>query len=175
MQVRGADVERVKERCLPSGLDLPLLEEFDYSGAAAAARRRLLASQAKECDIDMDANDDNCGDSGEDIVASFYLRQTTKLREYQKTAISKIFAHGAARSGIVVLPCGAGKSLCGVAIAERLKRSTLVLCISAVSVDQWVSQFRLWTTLPNGAVARCTADYKESWADGVHSGVLVTT
>jgi DNA excision repair protein ERCC-3 len=46
-----------------------------------------------------------------------------------------------------VLPCGAGKSLVGVAAAARVKKATLVLCTSSVSVDQWAHQFTLWTNL----------------------------
>ena len=51
------------------------------------------------------------------------------------------------RSGIIVLPCGAGKSLVGVAAAARVKKSCLCLCTSSVSVDQWRHQFLLWTNL----------------------------
>ena len=50
-------------------------------------------------------------------------------------------------AGIIVLPCGAGKSLVGVAAAARVKKATLVLCTSSVSVDQWAHQFTLWTNL----------------------------
>lgn len=52
---------------------------------------------------------------------------------------------GLAAAGIIVLPCGAGKSLVGVAAAARVKKATLVLCTSSVSVDQWAHQFSLWT------------------------------
>lgn len=56
----------------------------------------------------------------------------------------------ARRSGIIVLPCGAGKSLVGVAAAMRVKKSCLCLCTSSVSVDQWRHQFLLWTNLQVG-------------------------
>jgi superfamily II DNA or RNA helicase len=58
-----------------------------------------------------------------------------------------MFGNSRARSGIIVLPCGAGKSLVGVSAAARIKKSTLVLCTNAVSVDQWKYQFQLWTSL----------------------------
>lgn len=178
--VRGPAVERIKQRCLPDGVDMPLLEEFDFSGTAEAARHRLLTSKIErgpQAVSEGDGDDsDEVEDDGSNVVAEFYLKPTTKLREYQKIALAKIFAHGVARSGIVVLPCGAGKSLCGVAIAERMKRSTLVLCINNVSVDQWHGQFKMWTKLPPGALARCTADHKESWSDEyANGGVLITT
>jgi DNA excision repair protein ERCC-3 len=53
-----------------------------------------------------------------------------------------------------VLPCGAGKSLVGVAAAARVKKGVLVLCTSSVSVDQWAHQFRLWTNLQEHQVTK---------------------
>lgn len=57
-------------------------------------------------------------------------------------------------AGIIVLPCGAGKSLVGVAAAARVKKPTLVLCTSSVSVDQWAHQFTLWTNLDPDEVVK---------------------
>ena len=59
-----------------------------------------------------------------------------------------MFGNGRARSGIIVLPCGAGKSLTGVTAASTIKRSTIVMCINNSSVNQWREQFLTWTTLP---------------------------
>lgn len=56
--------------------------------------------------------------------------------------------------GIIVLPCGAGKSLVGVAAAARVKKSCLCLCTSSVSVDQWRHQFKLWSNLQDHQVIR---------------------
>ena len=58
-----------------------------------------------------------------------------------------MFGNGRARSGIIVLPCGAGKSLTGVTAATTIKKSTIILCINNVSVHQWKEQFMIWTTL----------------------------
>ena len=49
-----------------------------------------------------------------------------------------------ARSGIIVLPCGAGKTLTGVSAACTIGKRTLVLCTSAVAVEQWRSEFLRW-------------------------------
>ena len=49
-------------------------------------------------------------------------------------------------------PDSSGKSLTGVAAAARIHKSVLVLCTSAVSVDQWKQQFLLWSTLPEHQV-----------------------
>lgn len=83
------------------------------------------------------------------MLASHVLR-TCHLREtgwapYQP--LNRTWLHTALPAGIIVLPCGAGKSLVGVAAAARVKKATLVLCTSSVSVDQWAHQFTLWTNL----------------------------
>lgn len=58
-----------------------------------------------------------------------------------------MFGNGRARSGIIVLPCGAGKSLTGVTAAQTIKKSTMVICPNNVSVKQWRDQFTSWTTV----------------------------
>ena len=89
-----------------------------------------------------------------------------------------MFGNGRARSGIVVLPCGAGKTLVGVAAASRVHKGTLVLCNSTIGVMQWCDQFCRWTVL--GAtkesgmrVVPFTAGSKETLPEG--ACVLVTT
>lgn len=62
--------------------------------------------------------------------------------------------HPSPAAGIIVLPCGAGKSLVGVAAAARVKKSCLCLCTSSVSVDQWSHQFTLWTNLGENDVVK---------------------
>ena len=58
-----------------------------------------------------------------------------------------MFGNGRGRSGVIVLPCGAGKTLTGVTIACTVKKRILVLCTSSVAVEQWINQFKLWSTL----------------------------
>lgn len=60
-------------------------------------------------------------------------------------------------TGIIVLPCGAGKSLVGVAASSRIKKSVLCLVTNSVSVDQWKHQFKLWTGLQDHQIARSAA------------------
>jgi len=101
------------------------------------------------------------------------LKPSTKIRAYQEKSLSKMFGNGRARSGIIVLPCGAGKTLTAIVAASTVKRSTLVLCTNATAVSQWKAQFALWTTLPASRVSLFTADVKED----LHKecGVLITT
>lgn len=63
------------------------------------------------------------------------LKSTTQIRAYQEQSLSKMFSNGRARSGVIVLPCGAGKTLAGILAACTLKKSTMILCTSGVSVE----------------------------------------
>ena len=58
-----------------------------------------------------------------------------------------MFGNSRARSGIIVLPCGAGKSLTGVTAASTVKRATIILCINNASVKQWREEFLRWTNI----------------------------
>lgn len=66
-----------------------------------------------------------------------------------------------ARSGIIVLPCGAGKTLVGITAACTIRKSCIVLCTSGVSVMQWKQQFLQWSTINEKQISVFTADQKE--------------
>jgi DNA excision repair protein ERCC-3 len=101
------------------------------------------------------------------------LKPNTKIRAYQEKSLRKMFGNGRARSGIIVLPCGAGKTLTGVTAASTIKKSTLVLCTSGVSVMQWKYQFQLWTDIDSKHISCFTSATKEPInPDGC---VLITT
>ncbi len=74
------------------------------------------------------------------LFISIDLRPTALLRPYQEKSLRKMFGNGRARSGVIVLPCGAGKSLVGVTACCTVRKRCLVLCNSAVSVEQWKTQ-----------------------------------
>jgi DNA excision repair protein ERCC-3 len=101
------------------------------------------------------------------------LKPTTVIRPYQEKSLSKMFGNGRARSGIIVLPCGAGKSLVGITAACTVKKSTLVLCTSGVSVEQWRHQFKLWSNVEDKMISRFTSDNKEKFSSV--SGITITT
>ncbi|KAK3004820.1 hypothetical protein RJ639_017933 [Escallonia herrerae] len=101
------------------------------------------------------------------------LKPQAQPRPYQEKSLSKMFGNGRARSGIIVLPCGAGKSLVGVSAACRIRKSCLCLATNAVSVDQWAFQFKLWSTIRDEQICRFTSDSKERFRG--NAGVVVTT
>jgi len=84
-----------------------------------------------------------------------------------------MFGNGRARSGIIVLPCGAGKTLTGVTAAQTIKKSVVCLCTNAVSVLQWKYQFKLWTNIPDENICVFTSDKKDDLPSG--GCVLITT
>lgn len=54
-----------------------------------------------------------------------------------------MFGNSRARSGVIVLPCGAGKTLVGVTAATTINKRCLCLATSNVSVEQWRAQFKV--------------------------------
>ena len=61
------------------------------------------------------------------------------VRDYQREAADVFYAGGDVRggSGVIVLPCGAGKTIVGIAAMALLQKSTLVLTTSITAVKQW--------------------------------------
>ncbi|KAJ2708942.1 DNA repair helicase RAD25, partial [Coemansia spiralis] len=101
------------------------------------------------------------------------LKPATTIRSYQEISLSKMFSNGRARSGIIVLPCGAGKTLVGITAACTIKKSVLCLCTSSVSVMQWKQQFMQWSTIKEEQIALFTSDVK-MWFQG-DAGLVITT
>ncbi|KAJ3386873.1 hypothetical protein HDU92_002221, partial [Lobulomyces angularis] len=92
------------------------------------------------------------------------LKSTTTLRPYQEKSLSKMFGDGRARSGIIVLPCGSGKTLVGVTAACTIKKSCLVLCTSSVSVEQWAREFKTWSSVNHQKISKFTSNNKEMFS-----------
>ncbi|KPI38009.1 DNA repair helicase RAD25 [Cyphellophora attinorum] len=101
------------------------------------------------------------------------LKASTQIRPYQEKALSKMFGNGRGKSGIIVLPCGAGKTLVGITAACHIKKSVMVLCTSAMSTHQWANEFRKWSEIDEQDIAVFTANDKKQFARD--SGVLVST
>ncbi|KFM57356.1 DNA excision repair protein haywire, partial [Stegodyphus mimosarum] len=100
------------------------------------------------------------------------LRPLAILRPYQEKSLRKMFGNGRARSGIIVLPCGAGKSLVGVTACCTVRKRCLVLCNSGVSVEQWKTQFKMWSTADDSMICRFTSDAKDK---PMGCGICITT
>lgn len=80
------------------------------------------------------------------------------LRPYQREAVEAFWAGG---SGVVVLPCGAGKTLVGAAAMARSSTTTLVLVTNAVSARQWKDELVRFTSLGADEVGEYSGSRKE--------------
>ena len=80
------------------------------------------------------------------------------LRAYQQEAADS-FWHGG--SGVVVLPCGAGKTLVGAAAMARAQATTLILVTNTVSARQWKSELVRRTSLTEDEIGEYSGAKKE--------------
>src|SRR5690606_28808985 len=80
------------------------------------------------------------------------------LRPYQTEAVDG-FWHGG--SGVVVLPCGAGKTLVGAAAMAKAQATTLILVTSTVAARQWKDELLARTTLTADEVGEYSGARKE--------------
>jgi DNA excision repair protein ERCC-3 len=85
------------------------------------------------------------------------------LRPYQEEAVAVFHAGGSVKggSGVVVLPCGAGKTLVGIGTMARVLRKTLVLTTSLTAVRQWKSELLDKTDLGPEMVGEYTGEVKD--------------
>lgn len=121
-------------------IDFPLIEEYDFR------------NDKKLREINME------------------LKNNIIIRTYQEISLNKMFGNGRGRSGIIVLPCGSGKTLVGITAICTIKKPTLVLCTSAVSVEQWKAQIKEFTNVQDQDVACFTSERKE-----ISDSVIVST
>ena len=81
-----------------------------------------------------------------------------QLRAYQREA-AESFWHGG--SGVVVLPCGAGKTLVGAAAMAEAKATTLILVTNTVSARQWKDELVRRTSLTEEEIGEYSGSVKE--------------
>src|SRR5437899_10476174 len=84
-------------------------------------------------------------------------------RAYQYAAAAAFYAGGAPSggSGVVVLPCGAGKTMVGLAAMADIQRATLILTPNTVAVRQWINEIIDKTDIPPEMVGEYTGDRKD--------------
>ncbi|WP_027341874.1 DNA repair helicase XPB [Hamadaea tsunoensis] len=80
------------------------------------------------------------------------------LRAYQQEAVEHFEAGG---SGVVVLPCGAGKTLVGAAAMASAKATTLILVTNTVAARQWRRELLARTTLTEDEIGEYSGERKE--------------
>ena len=80
------------------------------------------------------------------------------IRDYQTNAVNKFWDGG---SGVVVLPCGAGKTIVGAAAMARAKTNTLILVTNTVAARQWRAELLKRTTLTEEEIGEYSGSIKE--------------
>ena len=85
------------------------------------------------------------------------------LRDYQQQAVDAFWMEGSERggNGVVVLPCGAGKTIVGIGVMARARTQTLILSTNVTAVRQWVAEILDKTTLSEEDVGEYTGEAKE--------------
>ena len=172
-------LHRVDGQLRLSTLDRPLLEEL----ARQRGVRDYLGERIDETSFAVD--DAHRGVLKQGLIASGYpaedlagytagaalplgLRshmssgQEFQVRDYQQGAVDAFYAGGDARggSGVIVLPCGAGKTIVGLAAMAALKSETLILTTSTTAVEQWKREIIDKTDIDPGLVGTYTGDSK---------------
>lgn len=97
------------------------------------------------------------------------LRETTlegrefKLRDYQKEAAQVFYASGSERggSGVIVLPCGSGKTVIGLATMALVQTKTLILTPNISASRQWIREICDKTDLTLDQVKEYSGEVKE--------------
>ena len=86
-----------------------------------------------------------------------------QLRPYQEDAVAAFYMGGGVSggSGVVVLPCGAGKTVVGIGAMAAVQRATLILTPNTVAVRQWIAELLDKTTLTPDQVGEYTGERKD--------------
>ena len=86
------------------------------------------------------------------------VQKDWKIRHYQELA-AEGFWHGG--SGVVVLPCGAGKTIVGAAAMAHAKATTLILVTNTIAARQWREELLKRTTLNEDEIGEYSGAKKE--------------
>jgi DNA excision repair protein ERCC-3 len=98
-----------------------------------------------------------------DLRAVTRSGRTFSLRHYQEEAAAAFHARGSVHggSGVIVLPCGAGKTIVGLAAMAQVQSSTLILAPSITAVRQWIAEILDKTSLQQDQVGEYTGVLKQ--------------
>ena len=107
--------------------------------------------------------DDQAGyQDGSEMSFGLATDDSFQLRDYQGKAAAAFHMGGSdlGGCGVVVLPCGAGKTVVGIAAMDLLQTNTLILTTNTVAVRQWVREILQKTTLSEEQVGEYTGEHK---------------
>jgi DNA excision repair protein ERCC-3 len=86
-----------------------------------------------------------------------------ELRSYQQQSVDAFYKGGSVfgGSGVIVLPCGAGKTVVGMGAMSAVQQETLILTTNVTAVRQWIEELIDKTTLTRGQVGEYSGEVKE--------------
>ncbi|MBF0288723.1 MAG: helicase-associated domain-containing protein [SAR324 cluster bacterium] len=86
-----------------------------------------------------------------------------QIRDYQKDAIDAFYHAGqnTGGNGIIVLPCGSGKTIIGLGVISQISNHTLIITTNNISVRQWNQELVNKTDLSNDKIGEFTGQKKE--------------
>jgi DNA excision repair protein ERCC-3 len=86
-----------------------------------------------------------------------------KLRKYQIEAVDAFYAGGSKRggSGVIVLPCGSGKTIIGIGCISKCATMTLILATNITALRQWRQQLLDKTTISDDDIGEYSGEHKE--------------
>lgn len=105
----------------------------------------------------------------EGAAYGFNLRGTTlsgrnfSMRDYQRKSVDVFHAGGSKQggSGVIVLPCGAGKTIVGMGIMQLVGANTLILVTNTLSIRQWKNEILDKTDIPEEDIGEYSGEKKE--------------
>lgn len=155
LEVARSTRANVKEKAL--GIGIPIIDEISF----------VLDSSSIESEIEEPAG----------IIrmkkVPVVLTRNANVRDYQSMSCSKLYWDSfKGHSGILILPCGAGKTLIGITAMATLQQPCIIFCQSTLAATQWVEQIKSWTNLSQNAVSAITSMHKDRNPD---AEVVVTT
>jgi DNA excision repair protein ERCC-3 len=93
----------------------------------------------------------------------FEVKGSLSFREYQRDSVSVFMNYEkTGGSGVVVLPCGAGKTVVGMGVMEQVGETSLILVTNITAARQWKRELLDKTTLPEDHIGEYSGEIKET-------------
>ena len=171
LRFERVDEERLRLRCEDPELLSELLDHPKLAPLLQVGPRKKVTLSAdargevKQVLVRLGYPVDDRGGyrSGDELSFALASERGFALRDYQRAAAEAFHRSGSDEGGcgVVVLPCGAGKTVVGIAAMHLLQTNTLVLTTNTVAVRQWVREIRAKTGLSEQQVGESTGEQKE--------------
>lgn len=134
------DLKAIAKACrLPRRQKGSLPSSWVFPNSVRAVVKMTLAQQGFPCVDEL----------GYQVSAGIELawRQDVRLRDYQEESVRQFLSPDTGQSGVVVLPCGAGKTLVGIGAMVEIGLETLIFTPTDTAGNQWRQEIQNKTTI----------------------------